>query len=37
MSSATADKGDEPWNIPELTSELPDPVLQVSNAFYARS
>jgi hypothetical protein len=36
-STATADKGAEPWNIPELTSELPDPVLQVSNAFYARS
>lgn len=37
MSSATADKGVESWNIPELTSELPDPVLQVSNTFYARS
>jgi hypothetical protein len=36
-STATADKGAEPWNIPELTSESPDPVLQVSNAFYARS
>jgi hypothetical protein len=36
-STATAEKGAETWNIPELTSELPDPVLQVSAALYDAS